>query len=175
MSVASATMSVAPDVQDTARDEAAIRALFAELLASWGRADGQAYGAIFSDDAAYVAFDGSIRHGRETIGREHQQLFDTFLKGTRLSGEIAELRFLGPDVALLHTVGGTFGKDKRRTAPEKDSIQTLVAARQDGAWRFVAFHNTRVRPIGPSFAAVLAWLWSDLIWKVLRRGQARGE
>jgi hypothetical protein len=33
-------------------------------------------------------------------------------------------------------------------SPERDSIQTLVAVRRAGVWRFVAFHNTRIRPMG---------------------------
>jgi len=34
-----------------------------------------------------------------------QQLFDTWLRGTRLTGWIEAVRFLGPDVALLHATG----------------------------------------------------------------------
>lgn len=163
---------VAPTTPARAQDEAAVRALFAELLAAWGRGDGRAYGELFVADAEYIAFDGSHTHGREAIATSHQQLFDTFLKGTRLVGEIVGIRFLAPDVALLHTTGGTVGRGKARTAPEKDSIQTLVAARQGEAWRFVAFHNTRVRPIGPGFAAIITWLFTDLLWKLIRRKHA---
>src|SRR5687768_4423506 len=88
-------------------DEQAVRDLFRRLLEAWGRGDGDAYGALFTEDADYVAFDGSSRRGTEAIGAEHQQLFDTWLKGTRLVGQIDSLRFLGPDVALVHASGGT--------------------------------------------------------------------
>jgi PhnB protein len=30
---------------------------------------------------------------------------DTYLKGTRLVGQVTRVRFLGPDVALMHAVG----------------------------------------------------------------------
>ena len=79
----------------------------AELLAAWGRGDGQAYGALFTDDAEYIAFDGAITKGRRTIADWHQQLFDTWLKGTRLVGQIDSLRFLGADTAVIVASGAS--------------------------------------------------------------------
>jgi uncharacterized protein (TIGR02246 family) len=127
-----------------ADDEQAVRDLFHQLLDAWGRGDGAAYGALFTEDAEYIAFDGSNRRGNEAIGTEHQQLFDTWLKGTRLVGQIDTLRFLAPDVALLHTTGGTIFPGQRDNRGRRPSIQTLVAVKRDGVWRFTAFQNTRV-------------------------------
>ena len=126
----------------TAADEFAVRDLFAELLAAWGRGDGQAYGALFTDDADYVAFDGSITKGRRAIAETHQRLFDTWLKGTRLVGQIDSLRFLDADAAVIVANGGTLMRGKVR--PVRPSAQTLVAAKRDGEWRFVSFQNTRI-------------------------------
>jgi hypothetical protein len=39
------------------------------------------------------------------------------------------VRFLSPDVALMHAVGGTVMRGKSEPSPERDSIQTLVAIR----------------------------------------------
>lgn len=157
-------------------DEAAVRVLFAELLAAWGRGDGRAYAACFTADADYVAFDGSHTRGREAIDASHQQLFDTWLKGTRLVGQVTGVRFLSPDVALLHATGGTVKRGRSTPAPGRDSIQTLVATREGGVWRFAAFQNSRVRLIGRNAATALAWLLSDILWGVLGRGKgaARG-
>ena len=150
-------------------DEAAVRDLFRRLLDDWGRGDGEAYGSRFTDDADYVAFDGSHTRGREEISSSHQQLFDRFLKGTRLTGRILSVKFPSPDVALVHATGGTVMRGKSKPSPERDSIQTLVAVRRDGVWRFAAFHNTRVRPIGRGPATFLVWALSDLLWKVFAR------
>src|SRR5688572_4819812 len=120
-------------------DEQAVRDLFRRLLEAWGRGDGDAYGALFTEDADYVAFDGSSRRGTEAIGAEHQQLFDTWLKGTRLVGQIDSLRFLGPDVALVHASGGTIFPGQKDEVGRRPSIQTLVAVRRDDGWRFTAF------------------------------------
>jgi uncharacterized protein (TIGR02246 family) len=150
------------EVVDAAANESAVRALFAELLAAWGRGDGQAYGAHFTEDAPYVAFDGSVRVGRQAIAAEHQKLFDTWLKGTRLVGTIDTLHFLNPETAVVVATGATLmpGKDR----PVRPSIQTLVATKQDGTWRFAAFQNTRVVKRN-----ALQWLLFGIATKVFRR------
>jgi len=147
-------------------DEVAIRDLFWQLLEAWGRGDGYAYGALFTEDADYIAFDGSHTKGRREIASSHQQLFDKFLKGTRLTGRIESGRFPSPDVALVYTVGSTVMRGKSKPSPERDSIQTLVATKSDGEWLFAAFHNNRVRPIGRNPATFLIWALTDLLWKV---------
>jgi hypothetical protein len=67
-------------------------------------------------------------------------------------------------------------RGKTEPSPERDSIQTLVATREDDGWRLAAFQNTRVHPIVGSARAFLLWTFSDLLWKVLgpKGGQARG-
>ena len=77
--------------------------------------------------------------------------------------------FPSPDVALVHATGGTVMRGKTKPSPERDSIQTLAAVRSDGAWRFAAFHNTRVRPIGRGPATFLVWALTDLLWKLFAR------
>ena len=152
-------------------DEAKIRALFDDLLADWGRGDGVAYGSRFTEDADYVAFDGTRTRGREEISASHQQLFDRFLKGTRLTGRVLSVRFLNPDVALVHATGGTVMRGKSRPSPERDSIQTLVVVREGAEWRFAAFHNSRVRPIGRSAATFLLWALTDKLWRIFAPGK----
>jgi hypothetical protein len=77
--------------------------------------------------------------------------------------------FPSPDVALVHATGGTVMRGKRKRSPERDSIRTLAAVRSDGTWRFAAFHNTRVRPIGRGPATFLVWALTDLLWKLFAR------
>jgi uncharacterized protein (TIGR02246 family) len=145
-------------------DEEAIRALFRQLLDDWGRGDGRAYGSRFTVEADYVAFDGSHTVGREQIAASHQQLFDNWLKGTRLIGEITHLRFLGPDVALVHATGGTIFPGEAQPRRSRNSIQTFVAVRRDGQWRFCAFHNTRILQRSP-----LQWALFGILERILRR------
>jgi uncharacterized protein (TIGR02246 family) len=146
-----------------------IRALHQRMLDAWDSGDGEAFAAPFRDDAVFVGFDGSAMRGREQIATVHQELFDRWLKGSRLVEECTEVRFAGPEVAIVHATGGTVLRGKSQPAPERDSIQTLVALREAGEWSFVSFQNTRIRPIGSGAASALLWLVPDKLWRLLFR------
>jgi uncharacterized protein (TIGR02246 family) len=148
-------------------DEAAVRALYQELMDGWNRGSGEDFAAVFTVDGDLVAFDGTHFKGRKEIAPFHQELFDKWLKGSRLVGKVKDVRFLSPDVALMHAVGSTVMRGKSEPSPERDSIQTLVAVREGDKWRLAAFQNTRVRPVRNA-AAFLVWTISDLLWKVFR-------
>ena len=150
-------------------DEAAVRSLYQELMNGWNRGSGEAFAAAFAHDGDLVAFDGTYFKGREEIAPFHQELFDKWLKGTRLVGKVEEVRFLSPEVAVMHAVGSTVMRGKSEPSPERDSIQTLVAVREkDDEWRLAAFQNTRVRHMGPNPIAFVLWMLTDLLWKVFR-------
>lgn len=70
-------------------------------------------------------------------------------------------------LAHVHATGGTIMRGKARPSRGRDSIQTLVAVRRGGGWRFAAFHNGRVRPMSGGFAAVIFWVLTDGLWKAL--------
>lgn len=129
-----------------AADEAEVHQLFQRLIACWNCGDGHTYAALFTEDSDYVAFDGTHFRGRQANAQNHQKLFDTFLKGSTLEGQgIDRLRFLTPDVALLHTTGTVKLRWQSKPAPGRRSIQTLVVVREPEGWRFAAFHNTRIQ------------------------------
>ena len=50
-------------------------------------------------------------------------------------------------------------------------IQTLVAVREGDEWRFTAFHNSRVRPIGGGPAGFLIWALTDKLWRIFASGK----
>jgi uncharacterized protein (TIGR02246 family) len=136
-------------------DKAAVRALYQELMDGWNRGSG-------------TAFDGTHFKGREEIAPFHQELFDKWLKGSRLVGKVKDVRFLSPDVAVMHAVGSAVMRGKNEPSREGDSIQTLVAVRQSEEWRLAAFQNTRVRPMGPNPVAFVLSALTDLLWRVFR-------
>jgi uncharacterized protein (TIGR02246 family) len=155
--------------EERAADEREIRALHRRMLDAWEAGDGAAFAAPFGDDAVFVGFDGSVMRGREQIASVHQELFDRWLKGSRLVEERTEIRFVAHEVAIVRTIGGTVMRGKGEPAPERDSIQTLVAVRQTGGWSFASFQNTRIRPIGAGAASALLWLVPDKLWRLLFR------
>jgi uncharacterized protein (TIGR02246 family) len=155
--------------EERAADVRAIRALHGRMLEAWGAGDGEAFAAPFSDGAVFIGFDGSVMRGRQQIASTHQEVFDRWMKGTRLAEERTEVSFPDPDVAIVHALGGTVMRGKSEPAPERDSIQTLVAARDASGWSFVSFQNTRLRPIGAGAVSALLWLVPDKLWRLFFR------
>ena len=149
-------------------DETAVCSLYQQLMDGWNQGSGEAFAAIFTEDEDLVAFDGTHFKGCKEIGPFHQELFDKWMKGTCLVGQVRDVRFLSPDVAVMHAVGGTVMRGKTMPSPERDSIQTLVATRQGGEWRLAAFQNTRVHPMERNAVAFLVWTLTDWLWKVFR-------
>ncbi|WP_412540105.1 SgcJ/EcaC family oxidoreductase [Longispora sp. K20-0274] len=129
---------------DRTADTAAIHTLLAQLTDAWNRADGAAYGSAFTADATYITILGTLYTGPDDIANSHQVLLDTWLKGTKLVWELVDLRFPGPDTAVVVTRGDTFkGRPGKLT-----KIQTYTVVREpDGRWRIAAFHNTQRKPI----------------------------
>ncbi len=139
-----ATENVRNGTAASSADETEVHALFQRLIEGWSAGDGAAYAAAFTEDADYIAFDGSHIKGRRAIAESHQRLFDTWLKGTRLDGKIESVRFLVPDVALVVATGGILMPGRGEVHRGRRSIQTLLGVKRDG-WRFASFHNNRIQ------------------------------
>ncbi|MDR8409879.1 SgcJ/EcaC family oxidoreductase [Nonomuraea sp. 3-1Str] len=124
----------------TEADTAAVRHLLERSCEAWNRGDGAAYGELFTDDATDVTFVGTVYQGGEEIGRAHQALFDSFLKGTRLAMEILDIRFYGADTAVVVSRG-----DVHKGRPGKlGKVQTYTLVRgEDGRWRIAAVQKTK--------------------------------
>jgi uncharacterized protein (TIGR02246 family) len=78
---------------------------------AWNQNNGATFANLFTEDGDLVGFDSHHLKGRGEIGPFHQRLFDKWLKGSRLVGKTEDVRFLSPDVALMHGVGGTIMRE----------------------------------------------------------------
>jgi uncharacterized protein (TIGR02246 family) len=166
-------MQARSDHHETRRDpadERAVRELFEKLLEDWARGDGEAYGSRFTEDADYVAFDGTRTKGREEISSSHQRLFDKFMKGTRLTGRIEGVKFPVPGVALVHATGGTLMRGKTEPSPERDSIQTLVAVKREEGMALRRFPQHARPAHRPGVRGFLIWAITDRLWRAFGPG-----
>ncbi|MFF4398633.1 SgcJ/EcaC family oxidoreductase [Streptomyces sp. NPDC001480] len=131
-------------------DVAAVTGVLDELVAAWERHDADAYGELFTEDATYITYVGTLYQGRQDIVNCHRTLFEGFLKGTRLADEVISIRFNGPDVAVVNGRGDTYRKKRPRKLTK---LQTYTLVRQaDGKWRIMAFHNTKRKPLMESIS-----------------------
>ncbi|MET8281393.1 SgcJ/EcaC family oxidoreductase [Micromonospora sp. NPDC005174] len=130
-----------------ATDDHEITALFHRLKQAWTDNDAVAYAACFTEDSDYVSYDGTRAIGRKPMQRAHDQLFRGVLAGSALVGDIESIRYLSPDIALVHGTASVQMPWRSQLPKRRLSRQTLVAVRTPEGWRFTALHNGRVRPI----------------------------
>lgn len=160
-------MSETGQARSTAQDEREIRAVVERTFAAWGRGDAAAYVADFTADSDYVAFDG-VRHSKGETERSHRELFEGPLYGTRLEGGVEAVRFVAPDVAVVHATGAVVFAWQRKPGRGRPSRQMVVAVRRDGRWQLTAFQNTRIRP-APDSNSTMAKLFARVVrWRTSR-------
>lgn len=128
-----------------ATDEAAIRALVQKCIEGWNKGSGEAFAAQFAEDSDFVVANGRHDKGRRQTASAHQQIFDTFFKGTRLWLQVKSVRFLRPDVALVHTLSKVLKPGESDTSPEPEFIQTWAVSKRGNEWLIDAFHNTPIQ------------------------------
>jgi uncharacterized protein (TIGR02246 family) len=136
-------------------DSVAVSTLYQDLLRHWNERQAEQYAALFTENANLVGFDGSQVDGRTAIAdhlggifRDHQT--------ARYVSKVREVRLLAPDVALLRAVAGLIPPGKTDINPATNAVQSLVAVKQDGAWRIALFQNTPAQFHGrPDDAAAL--------------------
>ena len=124
-------------------DEAAIRENVRQMEAGWNEKSGSSFAQPFAEDADYVVINGRFVQGREAIKKEHQHIFNTVFRNTTLRLMVKQIRFVRPDVAVVHVTGqrDTIENEKNLVA---GAFMTLVMTREKQGWRIAAFQNTHI-------------------------------
>lgn len=140
----SVQLSVARTPQNSSKDEEAMRQIVQQLQDGWNAHDGKAFAAPFAADADYVIVNGLRINGKEAIEKGHTQIFTTIYKESRNIATVKSIRFLRPDVALVHVewnlefrVGGETKKAR--------AMNSMVMMKDGGKWSIAAFHNTPIQ------------------------------
>ena len=128
-----------------AADESAIREAVKQMETGWNTKSGALFAKPFAEDADYVVINGTYIKGRAVIESAHQRIFDTIYKDTRISLVVQQIRFLRPDVAVVHVKG-------QRTSPTGEQTQgaliTVVMTKEKTGWTIAAFQNTAITAPG---------------------------
>ena len=125
-------------------DETLLRELVAKLEAAWNSGDSAAWAVHFAEDADFIHVLGGHYSGRTSIERGHRVIFDTIYKGSRNNLKVEQVRFVGPDVAIVFIHGNLLWY-LNGAEQHIEARPTLVAEKSsDGRWQVVAFQNTLV-------------------------------
>ena len=124
-------------------DERPLFAIVNGMMDAWNRGSARDFATPFAEHADFIAFDGTHLRGRLNIEQFHRPLFETALKGTRLHGHVKFIRFLDPDLVLMHAVGTTTMAGEAVPLPSRDTMQLFVVTRRDGEWTVDALLQAR--------------------------------
>ena len=130
-----------------AADEAAMRAAVKHLEDGWNTKSGATFAKPFAEDADYVVINGNYLKGRAMIESQHQRIFDTIYKDTTLSLAVQQIRFLRPDVAVVHVKGR---RSSTNEALNQGAIITLMMTKEKQGWTIAAFQNTAITTPPPT-------------------------
>lgn len=132
---------------DASRDDAAIRANVEQMAKGWNAKSGAEFAKPFAEDADYVIVNGIHIKGRSAIDKGHQGIFDTIYKNSTLAVSVEQIRFLRPDVALVHFRSALSVTQESSTRTYNGRITLLMTKNKD-KWEIAAFQNTQIQAPG---------------------------
>ena len=128
-------------------DEVEIQANVKQLESGWNTKSGAAFAKPFASDADYVIINGIHVRGYDAIEKGHQQIFDSIYKDTTVTLVVKQIRFLRPDVALVHVSGQ---RDSPQPHLRAYATMVMVMVKNDGKWKIASFQNTVLATPAPA-------------------------
>jgi uncharacterized protein (TIGR02246 family) len=143
----------------------AIKKPIMDFATAWAELSGEKMALCFTDDAHFVAYDGTKLRGGKAIGDWHQPSLNTVLRNTTLDQKIDEIRMLTPDLALVLGSGGPI--DDQASGKSKllgDSHVTfLVRLVSQNDWKISMLQVTRKRRVTGQSSALI-WQAFNFAW-----------
>ena len=132
----------------SAADEAAVRGVPGAFAAAWAKHDGHQLAAVMAEDVDFVNVGGDWLQGRAAFEAIHSRLLRGRFKDSKLTPLEAKVRFLRPDLAVLHwdwKIVGDRGPGEAAREPRM-GIFTMVVEKRGGQWLVVVAQNTNWMP-----------------------------
>ena len=132
-------------------DRAAIEAVLTRQSAAWGAGNAGAFAADAQEGVVFTNVVGMFSIGRAPFIAQHEHIFSTIYKGSRMEQEIVAITLVRPDVAIVDTL--TKLVDAPHRPPGVELIDGALRSRleqvmvKDGTeWKVASFHNVAVNP-----------------------------
>jgi uncharacterized protein (TIGR02246 family) len=116
---------------------------------AWNRHDTAAFAALYAENADFVNVLGVWLRGRAAIQEHHATIHAARMKTSRLMALETEVRFLRPDVALIHVhweLTGEVGPDGA-ALPTRQGILSHVVVKTGGKCHITSTQNTEIGAI----------------------------
>ena len=129
---------------------------------AWAKHDGHELAKIMAEDVDFVTVGALWLHGRTNFEKYHTRLLSGRFKNATASALQTSVRFLRPDLAVVHwswTIQGDRNVDGT-PRPRRFGMMTMVAEKRSGSWQVVVAQNdnadlTPVPELGSDVAPVV--------------------
>lgn len=137
---------------ENARDEEAIRKIESSWQEAWNHHDMKALSALVAEDVDFITVSGVWLKSREEFEAHHARLHGMQFKDSVWATTDTQIKFLKPDVALVHVRWGIAGDRDPDGTPRQPrrGIFTQVMVKHNGQWLILASQNTNIREPTPA-------------------------
>ena len=116
-------------------------AAYTALLQAWNDRQPNRFGALFTNDATVVGFDGSLMNGRADIVAQMRSIFASHSTNAYVA-IVREVRALRPGVVLLRAAAGMVSPEGGALIEKVNAQQSAVFVDDDGGPQVALFQNT---------------------------------
>jgi uncharacterized protein (TIGR02246 family) len=138
-------------------DEDAVHGLVRAFCTAFNKHDGHELAQLMAEDIDFVVVGATLLHGKSDFEKYHTRLLDGRFHGMTLEPLQVAVRFLRPDIAIVHwSWTGSGDKNPDGTARQRRfGLFTMVAEKRTGSWLIVASHNDGSFPgLPPEFDGI---------------------
>lgn len=149
--LAAMSFSACATTHDAGRDEAAIRQSVLAMTEAFNARDDAKLTAIATPDADFITVAGRWTKGTNAYVQARRSRFDGPLKNAKLRPLETHIRFVRPDVAIVHVtheISGMLDSSGTKLPPHPE-LSTRVYVKTGGRWLMTAFHNTALPANSP--------------------------
>ena len=124
-----------------AEAEGAARELYEKLIQAWNKRNARDFALLFASNGSIVGYDGSQVDGQLDVGAHISEIFSHHQTAAFVT-IVREVRPISSDVVVLRANAGMVPPGKDELNPDRNAVQSMVAARKGGKWEIALFQNT---------------------------------
>jgi uncharacterized protein (TIGR02246 family) len=142
-----------PQQKDVAAEKA-IQSIIQEETTTWNKGDAEGYSRHFAEEGTFTNVLGMFFTGHQKFLDRHAEIFKGPFRGTTARQEVASIRFIRRDVAIVETLTWISGFSEGGPPPNihldaKGRLRTRllqVFVKTGKDWKIVTYHNVDVKP-----------------------------
>jgi uncharacterized protein (TIGR02246 family) len=126
----------------TSEKEKEVLSVPLRLVAAWAENDADGVADVFTEDGILILPGDVFKKGRDEVRSFMKAAYAGPFKGSGVTGNPVDVRFVADDTALLRTHGGILAPGETEIDPELAVRSTWVCVKRDGTWLLAGYQNS---------------------------------